>query len=338
MQEIALLLSSLAGVATAAAVRRIPRGRPQLLSLGASSQIKSQVRSLRIEKDLLAKTISRLYRADAEYSKIQRDKLLSKYQHQLGIVLAKLEKLEQSSQHPDLGPVGDGLITLMDQKLSRLDDRLYELSSRMAAAGAQPARPGSEAAGAKKPGTGQEAGRVPAVAPSEKPAAADGGPAGRTPPPMQRQSLELTTLTRLSKRKPRFPSFADGPAPREEASVGTAGPGTAVTPPRPGAGDRTDTAKPAPARTEAAVVQRPGAGDRTDTAKPAPAGPGAQRPDIAKRIAEVSRHKALPEPETRSGTAPAGDDFDDDDDSDDLDRIKGDIRKVLSKIDQAEVE
>ena len=42
-----------------------------------------------------------------------------------------LEKLEAASKHPDLGPVGDGLITLMDQKLSKLDDRLYELSSKI---------------------------------------------------------------------------------------------------------------------------------------------------------------------------------------------------------------
>ena len=66
-------------------------------------------------------------KADSEFSKIQKDKLLLKYQHQLGIILAKLEKLDQASKHPDLGPVGDGLITLMDQKLSKLDDRLYEI-------------------------------------------------------------------------------------------------------------------------------------------------------------------------------------------------------------------
>ena len=46
-------------------------------------------------------------------------------------ILAKLEKLEQASNHPDLGPVGDGLISLMDQKLSKLDDRLYDLSSKI---------------------------------------------------------------------------------------------------------------------------------------------------------------------------------------------------------------
>ena len=102
----------------------------QLLSLGASSHIKTQINSLKIEKDILTKTISRLYQSEDEFSKIQKDKLLLRYQHQLGIILAKLEKLEQASKHPDLGPVGDGLISLMDQKLSKLDDRLYDLSSK----------------------------------------------------------------------------------------------------------------------------------------------------------------------------------------------------------------
>src|SRR3989338_8005047 len=132
MQEIAIILSSLAGVATAAAARKMPRNKTQLLSLGASSHIKSQINALKIEKDILTKTISRLYQTDSDFPKIQRDKLLLKYQHQLGIVLARLEKLEDASHHPDLGPIGDGLITLMDQKLSKLDDRLYELSSKIA--------------------------------------------------------------------------------------------------------------------------------------------------------------------------------------------------------------
>ncbi|MGY5142612.1 MAG: hypothetical protein ACW9WZ_06165, partial [Nitrosopumilus sp.] len=122
MQEIVLILSSIAGVATASALKKIPKEKNQLLSLGASSHIKSQINSLKIEKDILTKTISRLYENDSEFTKIQKDKLLLKYQHQLGIVLAKLEKLDQASKHPDLGPVGDGLITLMDQKLSKLDD------------------------------------------------------------------------------------------------------------------------------------------------------------------------------------------------------------------------
>ena len=129
MQEITIILGSLAGIATAVAISRRPKTKLQ--SLGASSQIREQITSLKIERDILTKTISRLYENDESFSKIQKDKLLSRYQHQLGIILARIEKLEQASEHPDLGPVGDGLITLMDQKLSKLDDRLYELSSKI---------------------------------------------------------------------------------------------------------------------------------------------------------------------------------------------------------------
>ena len=49
----------------------------------------------------------------------------------------EIEKLENASKHPDLGPLGDGLITLMDQKLSQLDQRLYELTSKIQVAQSQ---------------------------------------------------------------------------------------------------------------------------------------------------------------------------------------------------------
>ena len=75
MQEIVLILSSLAGVATAVAVRKMPRDKNQLLTLGASSQIKNQINLLKIEKDILSKTISRLYQSENEFSKIQKNKL-----------------------------------------------------------------------------------------------------------------------------------------------------------------------------------------------------------------------------------------------------------------------
>jgi len=199
MQEIILILSSLAGVATAVAARKIPRGKNQLLSLGASSHIKSQISALKIEKDILTKTITRLYQVDSEFSKIQKDKLLLKYQHQLGIVLAKLEKLEQASKHPDLGPIGDGLITLMDQKLSKLDDRLYELSSKMTS---------------RKTETSEikETKRDPKQSISkswfnfEKPKETKRDPIV-IPPTRSRQSFELTTLTNISTKDSKFPLF-----------------------------------------------------------------------------------------------------------------------------------
>src|SRR3989337_1757797 len=111
--------------------------KSKVISIGANSHIKSQLNSLNLERDILTKTISRLYQQDVDLSKIQRDRLLIRYQHQLGIVLAKSEKLEAASKHPDLGPLGDGLITLMDQKLSQLDKRLYELTSKINVANMQ---------------------------------------------------------------------------------------------------------------------------------------------------------------------------------------------------------
>ncbi len=333
MQEIALVLSSLAGIATAAAVRRIPRHGPRLLSMGASSHIKSQVSSLEVEKDILAKTITRLYQSEAEYPGIHRAKLLARYQHQLGIVLAKLEKLEQASRHPDLGPVGDGLITLMDQKLSKMDDRLYEISSRIAAAGAAPTGKPTGAGGASATGgTGKEA-PPKATVDAKKPGAekAPGRPApaseagARAPAAKAAQSVELTTLTRL-------PGKA-GPPTFEEL------PGKAAKPERPASVQRPArpaAARPAPARQEAKAV----AGQRAASGAPAaPAGSGRPgvsggRPDIDREVARVNRHKALPGPQATE--PPLDDDFDDG--SDDLAKIKDDIAKALSRIDQAEVE
>ena len=109
------------------------KNRLQTPTIGANTQIVSQLHSLRIEKDILTKTIARLYENESNLTQIQKDRLLLKYQHQLGVVITRIEKLENSSKHPDLGPLGDGLITLMDQKLSQLDQRLYELTSKIQA-------------------------------------------------------------------------------------------------------------------------------------------------------------------------------------------------------------
>ena len=60
------------------------------------------------------------------------------------------------------------------------------------------------------------------------------------------------------------------------------------------------------------------------------------KPDINKEVAKITEHKALPEPEQTKPITTLDDDFDDD--ADDLDKIKVNIMKVLSKLDQAEVE
>ena len=315
MQEIVILLSSLAGVATAVAVRKTPRHKTQLLSIGASSHIKSQINSLKIEKDILTKTISRLYQYDSDLSKIQRDKLLLKYQHQLGIILAKLEKLEDASKHPDLGPVGDGLIALMDQKLSKLDDRLYEISSKLATANVSipeikkdktsvipKPEPKQESQIENKPKSSTFSFEKPNPTISEQVA---------IPTTKSRQSFELTTLTNFSKTEPKFPLFKKQIQIKEEIVK-------EIIEPKPKIQEKIEIVN-----TISSVY---------------PAVKFETKPDLIKEVKKITKFKALPEPrkEQPKPTVNLDDDFDDD--SDDLDKIKGEIMNVLSKIEQAEVE
>jgi len=315
MQEIVIFLSSLAGVATAAAVRKTPRHKTQLLSIGASSHIKSQINSLKIEKDILAKTISRLYQYDSDLSKIQRDKLLLKYQHQLGIILAKLEKLEDAGKHPDLGPVGDGLIALMDQKLSKLDDRLYEISSKLATTNVSipeikkdktsvipNPEPKQESQIEIKPNRSTFSFEKPNPSKSEQVV---------IPTTKSRQSFELTTLTNFSKREPKFPLFKKQIQIKEEIIK-------EIIEPKPKIQEKIEIVNTISSITPTVEF--------------------GTKPDLIKEVEKITKFKALPEPwkEQPKPTVNLDDDFDDD--SDDLDKIKGEIMNVLSKIEQAEVE
>ena len=319
MQEIVLILSSIAGVATAAAVRKMPRDKNQLLSLGASSHIKNQINSLKIEKDILTKTISRLYQAEDEFSKIQKDKLLLKYQHQLGIILAKLEKLEQASNHPDLGPVGDGLISLMDQKLSKLDDRLYDLSSKISSSKIQTPEIKQEKEEIKQ----QISKSIKESFNFEKPKEKRIDPIA-IPPTKSRQSFELTTLTNISKTEPKFPLF-------EKKEVVKPMPQPKII--------QTELIKPKEEIVKEIVQPKSKVEDKVEiiqSISPKPEISFENKLDLDKEVAKITEHKALPEPEQKPKVSTADDDFDDD--TDDLDKIKGDIMRVLSKLDQAEVE
>jgi len=317
MQEIILILSSLAGVATVVAARKMPRGKNQLLSLGASSHIKSQINSLKLEKDILTKTITRLYQTDSEFSKIQKDKLLLRYQHQLGIVLAKLEKLEQASQHPDLGPIGDGLITLMDQKLSKLDDRLYEISSKIASTKTETSKTKeSEVKNHEsKPFN------------FEKPKETKMESISKT---SSRQSFELTTLTNIPRKDVKFPLLIDVESKQE-----------IVNPmPQPNV-IQSEIIKPKEEIVQEIIQPRVKVEDKIEiiqsfTPKVEPV--LETKPDIDKEVAKITEHKALPEPESEQKPRPITLDDDFDDDADDLDKIKENIMKVMSKLDQAEVE
>ena len=93
--------------------------------------MKNEINSLIMERDILTKTIFRVYQQDTQLTRIQRDKLLTRYQHQLGIVVAQIEKLGNAMKHTDVNPLDDGIFAVMDQKLSMMDEKLQEISSQI---------------------------------------------------------------------------------------------------------------------------------------------------------------------------------------------------------------
>jgi len=92
---------------------------------------KNEANSLIIERDILTKTIFRVYQQGSNLTKIQRDKLLTRYQHQLGVVVTKIEELGNAMRNTGTNHSDEGLFAAMEQKLSRIDEKVQEMSSKI---------------------------------------------------------------------------------------------------------------------------------------------------------------------------------------------------------------
>ena len=104
-------------------------------------ETKTEINSLIMERDILTKTIFRVYQQHSQLTKIQRDKLLIRYQHQLGVVVTQIEKLDNSMKHADVNPLDEGMFAAMDQKLSMMDEKLREISSQIKPSNKQTEKP-----------------------------------------------------------------------------------------------------------------------------------------------------------------------------------------------------
>ena len=263
--------------------------------IGANAHVINQINSLQVEKDILTKTISRLYDNDSDLNKIQRDRLLLRYQHQLGVVIARIKKLETVSKHPDLGPLGEGLITLMDQKLSQLDQRLYELTSKIQSAEEQ------------KENTSKKQDKITSkTTHSTKPVFEK--PISdfiEKPTRSSDKKFEITTLTSYQKMDSVKQTKYDQMLSQLDSDV--------IAPAK--------KSPPLNIKPKQEVVS-------TETIVPETTLPATKAPEIIKpQVTEQTKPAAqIPsEPEV-------------DDDDDDLDKIRSDILKTLSKIEQAEVD
>lgn len=86
--------------------------------------IKNEINTLVLEHDILTKTIFRLYQQDSHLTKIQRDKLLTRYQYQLGIITAKIKKLEEITTNRDANTLEERLVSVIEQKFSNMDKKI----------------------------------------------------------------------------------------------------------------------------------------------------------------------------------------------------------------------
>jgi len=86
--------------------------------------IKNEINTLVLEHDILTKTIFRLYQQDSHLTKIQRDKLLTRYQYQLGIITTKIKKLEEITTNRDANTLEERLVSVIEQKFSNMDKKI----------------------------------------------------------------------------------------------------------------------------------------------------------------------------------------------------------------------
>ena len=86
--------------------------------------IKNEINTLVLERDILTKTIFRLYQQDSHLTKIQRDKLLTRYQYQLSIITAKIKKLGEIITNKDANTLEERLVSVIEQKFSNMDKKI----------------------------------------------------------------------------------------------------------------------------------------------------------------------------------------------------------------------
>jgi len=324
MEEIALVFSSLAGACTAVALDKIPR-RKYNKQITMNSVIEDQLHSLRTEKEILTKTISRLHQEDSNITKVHRDKLLIRYQHQLGTIITKIEKLETANKYPDLGPIGDSLITLMDNKLSKFDQRLHEISSKLSVNTIQPVAQPTVVQSTQVTKQQEQAKQAVQEKPRierieiktevqeekkeiQKENIQIPMPLIEIPIPERRRSVELSTLTEIPSKMPEFPPEFIKPTQTQVEPVKIIIESTKKSLEIP---QQIIPVEPAPLMPKEAFVSM-------ELPKPT--------------VEQVEKKIQLPTPIK----IPEEEKIEDDDK--DLDKIKSEIMKALSKLEQVEVE
>ena len=96
------------------------------------STTKEELQSLQFEKSLISQSITRVYEAACEgkIDLIERDRLLLKYKQQLDSYNKKIEDLQSLVDISELGDMRNGLVSLLEGKITAIDRKLTEISNK----------------------------------------------------------------------------------------------------------------------------------------------------------------------------------------------------------------
>ena len=131
--EIAIIAgSSIAGAISAAFIGRLSRSRDGIDRQPRPTNIaKTELLSLLFEKNLASEAITRVYEASQEskIDRVERDKLLLKYKQQLDSLNLRIGYLQPMADYAELNEVRNNLVSLLEKKISALDQKLLEMKS-----------------------------------------------------------------------------------------------------------------------------------------------------------------------------------------------------------------
>lgn len=128
--------SSVAGAISAVLMGRVVRTKKLKKEQQADQQqktadaAKAELASLMFEKTLAAEAITRVYEAaqNGRIDRLERDRLLVKYKHDLDILNEKIAITKPITEYSELAEMRNNLASLLEDRISALDRKLAEMA------------------------------------------------------------------------------------------------------------------------------------------------------------------------------------------------------------------
>ena len=107
--------------------------KPTKVDMKAYDSAKIELRSLYFEKNLVTQIIAQIYNAieKGEIDKLEADRLLLKYNQDLESYNNRAAQLEPTVEFAEINHMRNGLVSLIEERISSMDEKLNELSKRI---------------------------------------------------------------------------------------------------------------------------------------------------------------------------------------------------------------